>query len=162
LGDELTHIKNYLYIQKLRFGDRIAMIVEADDEALKYAIPKFTLQPLVENAFEHGLHQKTKAGELRVTIRQSEANVIIQVRDNGEGMSPQLIDALEENLAKPRTFSDEAAFGIGLKNVDARLKLIFGSAYALIIRSEAGHYTEIELSIPQTEPEVAHDETDSR
>ena len=160
LGEELTHIKNYLYIQKLRFGDRIAMDVLADDATLRYAIPKFTLQPLVENAFEHGLHQKTKDGQLQITLRDHLDHVEIVVRDNGEGMSPQLVDALEENLAKPRTFSDQAAFGIGIKNVDARLKLIFGSAYSLIIRSEAGHYTEIVLSIPKTEPGEAHAETD--
>jgi two-component system sensor histidine kinase YesM len=162
LGEELTHIKNYLYIQKLRFGDRIAMEVTIDEGTTQYAIPKFTLQPLVENAFEHGLHQKTKGGQLNVTIRDGGDHVDIVVRDNGEGMSPQLVDALEEHLAKPRTLSDEAAFGIGIKNVDARLKLIFGSRYSLIIRSEAGHYTEIVLTVPKTEPGEPDVETDPR
>jgi two-component system, sensor histidine kinase YesM len=160
LGDEVAHIKNYLYIQKLRFGDRISMEVTIDEATQHYAIPKFTLQPLVENAFEHGLHQKTKGGQLKVTLRDQTDHLEITVWDNGEGMSPQLVDALEEHLAKPKTLSDEAAFGIGIKNVDARLKLIFGSSYALIIRSEAGHYTEIVVSIPKTSPGETHDETD--
>jgi two-component system, sensor histidine kinase YesM len=117
---------------------------------------------LVENAFEHGLHQKTKNGQLQVAIRDGGDHVEIVVRDNGEGMSPQLVDALEEHLAKPKNLSDEAAFGIGIKNVDARLKLLFGSRYSLIIRSEAGHYTEIVLTVPKTEPGEPDVETDPR
>jgi len=156
VGDEIKHISNYLYIQKLRFGDRITMDLKADPSALKYSIPKFTLQPLVENAFEHGLHQITQNGELTITILDLEEQIEIHVKDNGEGMSPELVDALEENLTKTKT-NEESAFGIGMKNVDSRLKLIFGSEYSFVIQSEAGHYTEIILSIPKRVLEDHHD-----
>jgi len=149
LGDEIKHINNYLYIQQLRFGDRITMDLNADPSTLKYMIPKFTLQPLVENAFEHGLHKITKNGELTITILDNEDQIEIHVRDNGEGMSAELVDALEVNLSKNKTLNEESAFGIGMKNVDSRLKLIFGSDYSFVIQSEAGKYTEIILSLPK-------------
>lgn len=149
LGDEIKHIKNYLYIQQLRFGDRITMTLNADSSTLNYMIPKFTLQPLVENAFEHGLHKITKEGALKVSILDNDDQIEIHVWDNGEGMSPQLVGALEENLLKAKSLNEESAFGIGMKNVDSRLKLIFGSEYSFVIQSEAGHYTEIILVLPK-------------
>jgi len=156
LEDEIKHIKNYLYIQKLRFGDRIVMDLQADPEVVKFMIPKFTLQPLVENAFEHGLHEITKNGELKVTILEVEDHIEIHVRDNGEGMSPELVDALEENLSKQQSVKEQAVFGIGMKNVDSRLKLIFGSDYSFVIQSEAGLYTEIILTVPKRYLEDQH------
>jgi two-component system sensor histidine kinase YesM len=156
LGDEIKHINNYLYIQQLRFGDRITMDLNADPSTLKYMIPKFTLQPLVENAFEHGLHKITKNGELSITILDNEDQIEIHVKDNGEGMSPELVDALEVNLSKNKTLNEESAFGIGMKNVDSRLKLIFGSDYSFVIQSEAGKYTEIILSLPKRYLEEPH------
>jgi len=156
LGDELKHINNYLYIQKLRFGDRITVDLKVDPSSTKYMIPKFTLQPLVENAFEHGLHKITKDGELAITILDLDDQIEIHVRDNGEGMSPELVDALEENLTKAKTLNEESAFGIGMKNVDSRLRLIFGSEYSFVIQSEANHFTEIIVSIPKRVMEEHH------
>jgi two-component system sensor histidine kinase YesM len=149
IEDEIKHIKNYLYIQKLRFGDRISMDLNADQEVLKYMIPKFTLQPLVENAFEHGLHEITKDGELLVTLLEVEDQIEIHVRDNGEGMSIEMVDALEENLQKSQSLKEQSVFGIGMKNVDSRLKLIFGLDYSFVIQSEVGQYTEIIITIPK-------------
>ena len=71
-------------------------------------------------------------------------------------MSPQLVGALEENLLKNKTLNEESAFGIGMKNVDSRLKLIFGSDYSFVIQSEAGHYTEIILVLPKRILEDTH------
>ncbi len=156
VGDEVKHIKNYLYIQNLRFGDRIETSVEVDEAATEVMIPKFTIQPLVENAFEHGLHETLAKGELKIWIRDEEHQIKIHVRDNGEGIPLDLLETLKGNLKNAQPLSDDTKFGIGMKNVDARLRLLFGEAYDFEILSEENKYTEIVLTLPKRKTEGKH------
>ena len=138
LGDELEGIHAYLEIAKRRFGSRLCVEVNAAEEVKQVLVPVLSVQPLVENAVQHGLFPKTDACELEIRAFYEKEQVIIQVCDNGVGME-------EETLQKLKEFRSE---GIGLKNVNGRLVSLFGEEAALQVQSQEGLGTQVELRIP--------------
>jgi two-component system sensor histidine kinase YesM len=147
INDEIRHTENYLFIQKLRFQDRISVELRIDESISDIKIPKFTLQPLVENAFEHGLSQKTQDGKLVIQIKESEESIEICVWDNGEGIEESQKVALIEQIQNHNPLVPGQNFGIGLKNVNARLRLLFASDYRFTIDSKHREFTEVKLQI---------------
>jgi len=158
MRDELAHIRNYLFIQEQRFAGRCSVTVSAEEEALACSLPRFVLQPLVENAFEHGLQRREGAWKLAVTVARIGRRIVVAIRDSGVGMAPERLKQLRADL---RTGSDSAGEGaphpnaapkrhkgIGLRNVDGRLKLQFGERYGLRIFSREGSGTMIALAVP--------------
>ncbi|WP_176461758.1 sensor histidine kinase [Anaeromicrobium sediminis] len=111
LEEEVYSLRQYIYIQKTRFGDRIKYIENIDDDLLNYKIPLLSLQPIVENAFKHGLEGKEQGGEIEVRINSIKNYIKIEIRDNGKGFYPYM-------------YSKENA-GIGVKNVRERLGIYF-------------------------------------
>jgi two-component system, sensor histidine kinase YesM len=147
INDEIKHTENYLYIQKLRFQDRIHVELKLDESISNVLIPKFTLQPLVENAFEHGLSKMTRGGKLVIRVKETEDHLEITVWDNGEGMDVERADSLMEQIRNHNPLVPGQNFGIGLKNVNARLRLLFSDDYKFEINSKLKEYTEVKLSI---------------
>jgi len=147
IHDEIKHTENYLFIQTLRFQDRIDVEVMMDDDISNLLIPKFTLQPLVENAFEHGLSKRVHGGKLVVKVLEHLEHFEITVWDNGEGMSPQQKDLLLEQIKNHNPLIPSQNFGIGLKNVNARLRLLYANNYKFEIDSKINEYTCISLTI---------------
>jgi two-component system LytT family sensor kinase len=143
LADELRYVERYLMLERARFGDRLRCSVHVAPETLSVAVPFLCVQPLVENAVKHGLSDRG-TGEVRVVVRDAGSETHISVTDDGRGMDPaQVRDMLGEEPA------DSADRGIGLSNVDVRLRRIYGEDYGLRVESKAGEGTKIHLRIPK-------------
>jgi two-component system sensor histidine kinase YesM len=145
LRDELLLLNDYLVIQKYRYGDSVTLEKEiADDALLDTLIPRFTLQPLIENAIFHGIEPKG-AGTITVKIAENpdNAEALVTITDNGIGMK------------------GEKGAGMGIRNVDERLRYAFGEAYALRIESEEGKYTAITIRLPRNSQQPLQQEATS-
>ena len=147
LNQELAHTRNYLLIQEHRFAGRCSTTVRVDPEILTTPIPRFTLQPLVENAFEHGL--QGKKGEWNVTIRgcRQTRGTMVVVGDNGTGMDHDSVSKLRAGL-RHGLHETRSTRSIGLRNVHARLKLHFGDGFGLRIFSLPKDGTRVVVVLP--------------
>lgn len=127
LEQEIEHVKNYLIIQNMRYDNIIKSEIDIDESCRTVQIPKITLQPLVENSIYHGIKIKEgKRGQLWITARKDGNDVYIEVADDGEGMAEEQIEKLN------RSISDfEADMGYGVRNVNRRIKIMFGNEYGL-------------------------------
>lgn len=147
LREEIKLVESYVYIQKIRRKGMIRMHYDIPDESiLDYKILKFTLQPIIENAIFHGLEPKKGIGNIKIEIREENDRIIISIEDDGIGMSKQRINEilLGNNKKKSTEFSS-----IGIKNIDERLKLIYGQQYGLKLKSKKGKYTRVSIIIPK-------------
>lgn len=142
IGREVELIEKYLYIQLIRYPDLCEFKMLLDDQILKHTIPKFTLQPLIENAIYHGLKEKDDDGIIVITGHIEEDCVILEVKDNGVGMTREKVDSIlrrssERSMNKP----------YGVYNSDERLKLYYGDDFGVTISSEVGIGTTIKLRV---------------
>ncbi len=146
LREELSLMDDYFLIQKYRYGNTITMEQKLEDEELLSGlIPRFTLQPLVENAIFHGIEPKGR-GEITVTVAKSGVNDIrITIEDNGVGMNEAQIASI---LSQQEPGSKGLFENVGLRSVHDRLRLTFGERYGLSIESELGQYTSMNLLLP--------------
>lgn len=142
---EIQHAKNYILLQKIRYGDKFDVIYDIDEDILDCKTLKFTLQPIVENAIYHGLEKKNGKGLLIVRAKRVENDLEFEVRDNGAGMQLLQLSRLREHIS---SCSDDGTQSIGLKNVNERIVLYFGGNYGLTIDSMPGEGTVVKLAIP--------------
>ncbi|WP_426446177.1 cache domain-containing sensor histidine kinase [Paenibacillus sp. S-38] len=144
LTDELEHIRNYLVLQRARFGDRLQVEERVGEEALGCPIPRMTLQILLENAVEHALEQMI--GEIHITITAvvRSGRLMLQVEDDGPGITADRLTELSGRFAEGDWADGES---LGLKNLHSRLRLLFGEDVVLDIRSEAGQGTTVEIGM---------------
>ena len=161
LEEELSNAENYFAIQNYRFGERISMQVdiEAGSEAARdVQVPKLTLQPIIENAIIHGLEHQVAPGKVSVHIGIVEQRLLIEITDDGVGMSEATLDEINRRLLHPETVrpgeEKPRTGGIALINVDNRIKLIFGEQYGLKVSSIKGYGTRVEVSLPVKLPSV--------
>ncbi len=129
LSEEIEHVKCYLFIQQVRYEDKLDYEIEADEGCMKDLVNKLVLQPLVENAIYHGIKQKRGTGHIRVTAREDGENLVLRVTDDGAGMSPAQCEALNEALRTPG--GGASGQGYGVFNVNNRIRLSHGDAYGL-------------------------------
>ncbi|HIT63576.1 MAG TPA: sensor histidine kinase [Candidatus Ventrimonas merdavium] len=146
VGDELEHVRNYLMIQQKRFKNKFTYTIEADPEVLGFASLKLMLQPLVENAIYHGMEfMMDGEGEILVKAEKREDGLWFTVRDNGLGMTKEQAEGL---LTRQAQVSSRRGSGIGVKNVNERIRLYFGEGYGLTIQSEPDEGTQILIHLP--------------
>ncbi|WP_019007175.1 sensor histidine kinase [Cohnella laeviribosi] len=148
IRSEIEHLHNYMRIQKRRFASRLRFAIEVDPDAASGLIPKLTLQPIVENAFIHGLDRKTGDWELNVSVSLQRPDVLIKVQDNGVGIGADRMAELRkqlENLAGQVWTDGER---IGLKNVASRIVMHFGPAYGVMLESVPNKGTSVMIRIP--------------
>ena len=152
LSQEMDIVKAYVNIQQARFQNRITTLYSVSKEAARVPVFKMLLQPLVENAFVHGLEPKPDNGVLYVGAKTEEGLLWITIRDNGVGIAPERLEELERQLAAKVI---DTSSHLGLVNIDARLKLQYGEDYGLGISSAPGDGTcvTIRLPIPEDEPQ---------
>ncbi len=151
LGDEIEYVKNYMQVLKIRFGSRITFYSDIDEESLKIRIPRITIQPIVENAYIHGLQDLERNGEIHLNVKSSEENITIEVIDNGKGMDLNCINTIVGSDQEEET-SQKQFTGIGINNVLQRLQILFNITdnHKLInIESKIGCGTKITLTIPR-------------
>ncbi len=139
LEKELEFLTSYLNIEKARFGERLSININVEDELLTIMVPVFILQPLIENAIKHGILPKIKGGKVDLTIREEENYYVFIVEDDGVG--------IDEERLKNIMFSENS--GIGIRNVNERLKLLYGEESGLDIRSKCDEGTTVLFKIPK-------------
>lgn len=144
--NEIEHIKNYLTIQKMRYKSKLDFEINVDKSILSYKVIKIILQPLVENAIYHGIRNNAGKGNIQITGMRKGNRILLQVIDNGIGMSPEEIHNMYQ---KDRT--SVRGSGIGVQNVDQRIKLHFGDPYGLHFESELGKGTTVNIWLPVIE-----------
>lgn len=146
---EVSIIKDYLSLQKLRYGDIINDEYVIEEDTLELKIPKLILQPLVENCIYHGIRPKGEPGIIRVSTCMDDGNVIISVYDNGVGMSEEMMKTVLESEKSDETVESESPLsGFGLKGTIERIRYYCDNRDVVRIESVMGEYTRITLSIP--------------
>lgn len=143
LSQEIELVKAYVEIEKARFEERLEVQFDLL-EAQNFMIPVLTLQPIIENAINHGILPKEEGGKVRVTIRKEGDWLLFSVCDNGVGMDPIVLERLKKNHSKHATATDR----VGLNNINRRLHQLYGKG--LLINSMLGQGTEVCWSIPAT------------
>jgi len=151
LADELHAIDHYLALVRARFGERLSVTLQIAPEVLPVALPFLCLQPLVENAVKHGLEGKavTAAGRSRISITAQDAGAeaLVVIEDDGAGMDPDLLRRILAGEVSP-------SGGIGLSNVDDRLRQVYGDDYGLVIETAVGAGMKITARLPKYQPGV--------
>lgn len=145
---EIENLKNYVLINNTRYGDKVQVEYFVSFGCEECRIPKMILQPFVENAFFHAFPYE-QSGKIQIFVRILEGNLQIQIIDDGVGMTQERLRELTEKNIKREHFS-----GIGINNVDDRLKLIYGNEYGINIQSEENKGTTITISIPVQKDEI--------
>jgi two-component system, LytTR family, sensor kinase len=136
LRDELQFIDDYMGIELVRFGEKLKFIKEVESDTLDRLVPSMLLQPIVENSIKHGLSSKVDGGMIRVRSRLEAGRLHLLVEDNGVGIPESKLATLFEQ-------------GIGISNVNERLKVLFGNNYRMWIDSKPGVGTQTEIDIPE-------------
>jgi two-component system LytT family sensor kinase len=136
LREELSAVDEYLDIERVRFGPTLVVERDIDESCLDVVVPSMILQPLVENSIKHGLGRKVGEGRITLRAKRSPGFVSIEVQDNGVGL--------------PQTrMETESESGIGLRNVNERLRVIYGAPYQLKLHSQPGQGTQARIEIPE-------------
>ncbi len=144
ISDELKHAESYLIIQSYRYKNQFTYSFDVDESVLGYMCNKITIQPFIENAIYHGLNRMVDEGEIKITVERCGKDIVITVKDNGLGMTEEQCKTI---LQKDRSDSK----GIGVKNVNDRLKIYFGEEYGITIDSELDVGTTVTIKIPKIE-----------
>lgn len=150
LKEEIEHVKNYMQILKIRFGDRINFYLNIDDRALDVKIPRITLQPIVENAYIHGLQNLERNGEIHLNVSMDEKEIKIEIVDNGIGMDTKCIEEII-GWNSNEIITKKHITGIGMNNVLERLEILFNISdrrNLINIDSQIGYGTKITLKLP--------------
>ncbi len=145
VSDELDCVQRYIWLLRLRFGERYRFEVEADERALRVETPALVLQPLVENAVGHGLRNREEGGSVRVRAMMEGSEAVLSVEDSGDGMS-----RVEMERAMGENSGDDlpAGEGIGLRNVIRRVTLATDGKGRVELESEPGHGTTVRIRLP--------------
>ncbi|AEE92092.1 Histidine kinase [Tepidanaerobacter acetatoxydans Re1] len=146
LKEEITYIQHYLHIQKARYQDQLKTTIDVPEKLQDILIPVMTLQPLVENAIIHGLEQKEDNWELIIKAYEEQEMLIIEIIDNGVGMDSKTLNELNNFTRKGKGHIT----GIGIPNVDIRIKRYFGSEYGIEVDSKLGNGTVTRLTLPKS------------
>lgn len=139
---EVQHAKSYLKIQNFRYKNQFTYSFDIDEECLGYLCNKITLQPIIENAIYHGIDRMVDEGKINIGIHQKEDKIIFTIEDNGVGMTLEQCEEILHEDASDRV-------GIGIKNVNDRIKIYFGEEYGLTIQSELDEGTRVTISMPK-------------
>jgi two-component system LytT family sensor kinase len=145
LAEELRCIDRYLLLERARFGDRVQVSLRIAPEVLSTVIPFLSLQPLVENAVRHGLEAKEGPGHITIAANDSGAFAEVTIEDDGVGMDPVQL----QSMLAGHTDGEH----VGLRNVDARLRQVYGDDHGLVIETAPGEGTLITMRVPKSQPD---------
>ena len=144
LAEELRYVETYVRLEQARFGDRLRLRLQVAPEILQAVVPALSVQPLVENAIRHGVEPRSGTAHVAVVGRDLGADAELRVSDDGAGMDP----------ARARAALAGTAGGVGLGNVQSRLRATFGPGYGLEVDSREGHGTTVVMTVPKFRPGV--------
>jgi two-component system, sensor histidine kinase YesM len=141
LKDEIDNVKEYIFIQQMRFSDRISFEFSIDETLLGEEAPYLVLQPIVENAIIHGIEPMESNGRLKLSVYKEDEKIIVKIEDNGIGMSKEELDHI---------YYEKSSRSIGLSNVKKRIEYFYGRDDLLSIISEKGIGTTVKVIIPKS------------
>jgi two-component system sensor histidine kinase YesM len=148
---EIEYIRNYLDLINLRFDYQIILALNIPELIYKQEIPKMTLQPIVENAIYHGIEELAEDSSIYIkAIIEDENDFIIEITDSGQGMNQETIDQIHKKIAGEIESGGGSGNGIGLKNVQDRIRISFGSKYGISLYSKEKCYTKVVVKLPIT------------
>ena len=147
---EIQHAESYLQIQSYRYKNQFAYEFDVEEECLDYLCNKITLQPIIENAIYHGINGLVDGGKITISVKSDGDNIIMTVEDNGNGMTDEQIETIMNKDRSDKT-------GIGIKNVNDRLKIYFGTEYGITIQSELDEGTKVIISMPKVKEASDHE-----
>lgn len=145
VAKEIVHLKNYIYVMNVRMREEVKYHFQIDDEILQNSIPRISIQPLVENAINHGLRNKKGEKEICVRVMEKGGILEIEVADNGVGME---VEEVNRRLSENSHELVESGSSIGLFNINARMKMLYGEEYGLHVDSDGKSGTAVTLRIP--------------
>lgn len=145
LAEEIEHLKSYLFIQQMRYGERFEVQWEIEEGLSRESVPRLILQPIVENAIDHGFEDIRYKGSIAIRARRALSGMELSIEDNGRGMGEETLARVREGIESGSLGSSES---IGLANVSRRLKLTLGPLADMRIESEEGGGTRIVLFLP--------------
>ncbi|MGI6108644.1 MAG: sensor histidine kinase [Eubacteriaceae bacterium] len=147
LSSLISYVETYLSIQKMRLGDRLRYSIDVDPAVSDVMCPVMTIQPFIENAINYVVEPRSAGGSISVSAFREEGHATIIIRDDGPGMSQELVDSLLDGSYRS---GQQKNTGIGINNVNKRLKYYFGQEYGIRINSTVGEGTEVVIRIPET------------
>lgn len=147
LKEELQHVRSYMDIQAMRYKDKFSYSIELPEEIGNAPTIKLIIQPIVENSIYHGIKPMIDEGEINITVMQEGHDILITVKDNGVGMKAETVASLLDRNAEHH--HDKEGNGIGIINIDERLKLTYGPEYGVLISSEPDVGTTVIVRIPR-------------
>ncbi|UNK70797.1 histidine kinase [Microbacterium sp. H1-D42] len=145
VAEELRSIDSYLRLERARFGDRLRVTLQIAPEVLPTVVPFLSIQPLVENAVRHGLESKEGGGRITITAADSGAYAEISIEDDGVGIDP---DVLATVLAGGPVDGEH----VGVRNVDVRLRQVYGDEFGLVVETNVGAGTLVRMRVPKSGP----------
>lgn len=148
LREEKSHVANYLYIQKVRYQEKLQYTIEIPEDFNEVTVPKLILQPLVENAIYHGIKLKRGGGTIRLTADADGGTLRLHVWDSGAGMTAQRLEELRRRKDRPRSEKEKEKGGFGLSYIAERIRLSYGAGYGIEIDSQEGEFTEVTVCLP--------------
>lgn len=148
IEQEFRHIKNYIFIQEARFGNKFNVEYNIQSELMKCKILRFILQPIVENAIAHGLSKRATKGNLIITFKHEQDDLIIKIEDNGVGMTQENLEILNEYINYSDKNLKNKTKSIGIKNVNNRIKLACGIDYGIQIDSKLNEGSCFTIRLP--------------
>ena len=151
LEDEIDYVKSYLELQKMRFRGKFDYTVDIPARLLYNGIPKLVLQPLIENAILHGLRD-SQNGHIDIRAHEQDSNLVIEISDNGCGMTKEAVKSINQFLQSPQ-YSVESIYGIGVKNVHDRIRLLFNGDSGIHISSKLHEGTVVRIVLPSLRKE---------
>ena len=144
IRDELQHAQSYMNIQKVRYKNKFQITFDVDSDILDCCIVKLILQPILENAINYGVREMDDCGEIIVQGRKEEDEILFTIADNGMGIPEEEIEFLLTDTQRVH----KKGSGVGLVNVNNRIKILFGEKYGLHIESELDEGTTVSIRIP--------------
>ncbi len=149
LKTEVMHIRQYINIQEIRFGNQIQVDLDISEELLEAKVLKCMLQPVVENAIEHGLAGQEMPWEISIKAIRENGRLMIQVKDNGSGMDDETLIQVRERIYHPDSISEDARYSsIGLSNIHKRIQLLYCEKFGLAIDSRPGEGVTVTMTLP--------------
>lgn len=156
IEQEVQYIKDYLSLMNLRFDYQIQLSLKIPELVYMQEIPKMSLQPIIENAIYHGIEELAEDSVINIKAKIFENDCTIEITDSGKGMTKEEVRKLEQKIAGEIESSGGSGNGIGLKNVQDRIRISFGQKYGIHVVSMEGCYTKVIVCIPLTHLEVKH------
>lgn len=144
--EEITHVSNYLYIQKIRYKDKLNYVIHVDESLYAIEVPKLILQPLVENAIYHGVKAKRGGGTITITGVPEGENLVFTVQDDGAGMLQEKVEELNRRMSERSVLDEQKSFG--LFYIRERIQLCYGKGYGVHVESTLGEGTRVTITLP--------------